>query len=231
MCFIMRSNIYKYFFFLFLSWLVSFNAEAQVNDAGLWTSINLEKRFSKKMSLHFSEELRFNENITELGAIFSEISGEYRFNKMFSVSAGYRFTQRREVDDSYSIRHRYMINLNVKNKLGQFSTNVRIRYQSQFKDVQSSENGKIPDNYLRTKLSVKYDLGKKYAPFISGELFLHLNRPDGVLMDNYRIAAGVDYEFSKRSSIEFGYLINREIQVANPWTNYVITVGWNYLLK
>ncbi len=206
-------------------------ASAQVNDAGLWASINLEKKLSKKVSLQFSEELRFNENITELGAIFSEISGEYRYNKMFSISAGYRFTQRRKVDDSYSIRHRYMINLNVKNKIGQFSTNVRVRYQSQFKDVQSSEDGMVPDNYLRTKLSVKYELGKKYTPFISGELFFNVNRPDGILMDNYRIAAGVDYEFSKRSSVELGYQIDSEIQVANPWTSYVITLGWNYLLK
>src|SRR6187549_3507592 len=91
---------------------------AQVNDAGLWASINLEKKFSKKVSIHFSEELRFNENISELGVFFSEFTGEYQFNKILSLSGGYRFIQRRRLDDSYSIRHRYIINLNVKDKFG-----------------------------------------------------------------------------------------------------------------
>ena len=204
---------------------------AQVNDAGLWTSINLEKRLSKKMSLNFSEELRFYENITELGSFFSEISAEYRYNKIFSFSAGYRFTQRRQVDDSYSTRHRYMINLTMKNKLEALSTSVRIRYQSQYTDVTSSEDGMVPENYLRPKLTLKYDFGKKYTPYISGELFFHLNRPDGILMDNYRVAAGIEYDFSKRSSIDLGYLINSEVQVADPWTSYVINIGWNYILK
>ena len=204
---------------------------AQVNDAGLWASVNLEKKFSKKFSIHFSEELRFNENISELGLFFSELTGEYQFSKMVSISGGYRFIQRRRLDDSYSIRHRYLVNLNIKKKFGQVGTNFRLRYQSQYADVESSPDGKVPDNYLRPKLTLKYDLNKKYTPYISGEMFVDLNRPDGILFDNYRVEAGVDYEISKRSSIDLGYLISKEIQVKDPWTNYVIVVGWNYIFK
>ena len=204
---------------------------AQVNDAGIWASINLEKKFSKKVSIHFSEELRFNENISELGVFFSEFTGEYQFNKMFSLSGGYRFIQRRRLDDSYSIRHRYLINLNVKHKFGQLAANFRLRYQGQYADVESSPEGKVPETYLRPKLSLKYDLNKKYTPYISGEMFIHMNRPDGVLFDNYRVEAGIDYEITKRSSIDLGYLISKEIEVSDPLTNYVIVVGWNYIFK
>jgi len=231
MCFIM-SKVFQLKFVVFVFMLlIPFRISAQVNDAGLWASINLEKKFNKKWSLHFTEELRMNENITEAGVLFSEITGEYQYNKMFGFSAGYRFIQKRRVDDSYSIRHRYLFNLTVKNKWGSFSTNFRLRYQSQYADVYSSSDGPVPANFLRPKLTVKYNTQKKYTPYISGELFLHMNRADGILMDTYRMAAGVEYEFSKQSSIDLGYLVNREIQVKDPLTSYVISVGWNYTFK
>lgn len=231
MFFIMSNRIIWVFAFLILILAPVTTAVAQVNDAGLWASVNLEKKFSKKISLHFSEELRFNENFSELGTVFSELTGEYQFSKMFAVSGGYRFIQKRRLDDSYSTRHRYLINFNVKNKLGPVATNFRIRYQSQYSDIYSSEEGMVPSDYLRTKLSLKYNLQRKYTPFISGEMFVHLNRADGMLLDNYRVSAGMEYEFSKKSSIDLGYMVDREIQVKNPWTSYVVVIGWNYILK
>ena len=91
---------------------------------------------------------------------------------------------------------------------------ARIRFQSQYSGVNTSENGKVPDNYLRTKLSVKYDFEKRYTPYLSGETFFHLNAPDGILFDNYRLSFGFEYEFTKRSDIQLGYLIDREVQAS-----------------
>jgi hypothetical protein len=204
---------------------------AQVNDAGLWMSINLEKKLSQKWAVQFSEEVRMYENITEVGAFFSEISAEYRLNKTFAFSAGYRFTNRRNLDDSYGKRHRALFNVSIREKFGRIRTSLRIRYQKQYADVHSSETGKIPDNYLRTKLVLKADLDKRIVPFVNGELFFHFNSPDGMLCDNYRVAAGIEYEFRKQSTLELSYLINREIQVSDPWTLYVISIGWNYIFK
>ncbi len=204
---------------------------AQVNDAGLWASINIEKKFTNKISVHVSVESRFNENFSELGTFYPELTGEYKYNKIFSLSGGYRFILKRRVDDTYSSRHRYLFNLNIKHKISELSANARIRYQSQYSDLNSSEDGKIPSNYLRTKLTLKYDLQKKYTPFVSGEVFFNVNHPGGVLFDDYRVSAGIEYEFSKKSTLELGYLIDREIQIANPLTSYVILIGWSYVLK
>ncbi len=228
--FIMNSR--QYLFILLLAGvLFSPRAVAQVNDAGLWGSINIEKKFTRKFSLHFSEELRLNENFSELGTIYSELTGEYKFSKTFSLSGGYRFILKRQKEDFYNSRHRYLVNLNVKRKFGKIATNTRVRFQSQYTAYNSSEDGQVPDNYLRTKLGLKYSTGKKYKPFVSGELFFDLNNPDGLLWDNYRASAGIEYEFSVRSNIELGYMIDREVNVSDPLTNYIISIGWNYILK
>ncbi len=211
--------------------MISFGLSAQTNDAGLWASINLEKKINKKFSVQLGEELRFYENYSELGSFFTEASLEYKLNKTFGFSAGYRFTNKRRVDDSYSMRHRFLVNATAKRKFKQLNAGLRLRYQSQFSDYYSDAEGQIPANYFRAKLAFKYDLNKKYTPFISGELFTNTNRPEGILMDNYRIEAGIEYEFSKVSSLQLSYIFNKEVQVKDPWTLYVIGVSWNYVLK
>ncbi|CAN5432803.1 DUF2490 domain-containing protein [soil metagenome] len=222
MSFIMNKKV-----FLFLLVLPSF-AKAQVNDAGLWTSINLDKKINKQFTINFTEELRFNENISELGNYFSEFSLEYKFNKMISASVGYRFIQKRNLDGYYSKRHRFISEIAFKKKLRNLAVNLKLKYQSQYSNYYSSETGKIPDQYLRTKLQLKYDLNKRYTPSISGESFYFLNSKEGVLFNNYRLTIGFNYEFSKKSSLDLAYLINKEIQVNDPWTSYITSIGWNY---
>jgi hypothetical protein len=48
---------------------------------------------------------------------------------------------------------------------------------------------------------------------------------DGILFKEYRIAAGFDYKLNKKTDLTLGYLIDREVQTSDPWTNYVVTVG------
>ncbi|MBL0342141.1 MAG: DUF2490 domain-containing protein [Bacteroidetes bacterium] len=201
------------------------------NDAGIWVGVNLEKKISKQLSAHVTQEFRFNENWSELGAFFTELSGEYRLSKAFSIAAGYRFINKRNLDDSYSKRHRFIAEANARKKFGNVNAALWVSYQSQYKDYTSSAEGQVPDNYLRTRLKLKYDLNKKYAPFISGESFFYMNRPDGILFNNYRLVCGAEYEFSKKSSVEAAFIFNREVNISDPWTSYILGVGWNYVLK
>lgn len=218
----MKSKIF--FLLLILPALTS----AQVIDAGLWTSINLEKKLNGKFTVDLCQEFRFNENISELGTYFTEASVQYKINKRISLAAGYRFINKRELDDHYSRRHRALLDINLKEKFSKITVAARIRFQSQLADYYSSETGKIPENYLRTKLTFKYDTGKRITPSIGGETFVHLNRADGMLLDNYRLSAGLEYEINKRASVDAGYLLNKEVQVAEPWTSYITTLGINY---
>ena len=201
---------------------------AQVNDAGLWASINVEKKLTSKFALTLTEEARMNENISELGTAFSEIGATYKIKKYISIGVSYRFIQHRRVDDFYSFRHRYMIDLVLKKKIKKFAFTLRERFQTQYADLNSSENGKVPDYYLRNKLTVKYDFDKKYTPFIAAELFYQLSNQKGNEIDNTRYSAGFEYKFNKKVSVDLFYLINREINVNDPWTDYVVGFGLNY---
>jgi len=208
---------------LFLLGLV----HAQNNDMQLWTTISLEKKITKTFSLNYAEEVRFNENISEVGQFFSDIGGTYKINKAWRISANYRFTNKRQLDDSYSKRHRYYVDLSYRKKFDKIVIMFRTRFQSQYSDIYSSYTGIIPDYYSRNKLTLKPDLDKKYSPYISAEMFYQLNNPEGNNLDNMRYTGGIEYKFNKKASLDLFYMIQQEYNVAKPQRDFVVGIGYN----
>lgn len=205
---------------------------AQVKDAGLWTSVTLEKKFTQRLDLSFTEELRFNENITELGTIFSDIGLGYKLGKdnLLGISFNYRFISRRQLNDSYSQRNRYYTDITVKKGFGMIVPILRTRFQWQKNDLFSGEDN-APDIHMRNKLTLKYDPGKQFKPFVSAEIFTQLNHRSGNLLnDNVRYAAGVDYDINEHHAFGIGYMLDREMNVKNPRYSYIVTLGYKLTL-
>lgn len=204
--------------------------KAQVNDAGLWTSVKVETKLIKKLNASILQEFRFNENITELGAFYTEAGLDYKINKHFQVEVNYRFSQKRKVENYYSTRHRFSIDLRYSKKLKPFELKYRIRFQDQYEDIGRSEDGGVAELYLRNKLSLQWDLKKAYTPYVSVELFSPLNYPRYYAFDNIRSTAGVEYAFTKHHKLDLYYMIHKEVNMSQPYTYYVVGIGYVYKL-
>ncbi|MDD5571339.1 MAG: DUF2490 domain-containing protein [Bacteroidales bacterium] len=226
----MRRIREKYLLILLFPAFISGKSTAQSNDAQLWTSLTVEKKLSQTISVNFSEELRLCNNISEIDQFFSDAGIDYKISKPWHISANYRFTNKMQINNTFSKRHRYYFDLSYRNKINNLSFNIRTRFQSQYADVSSSETGKIPEYYSRNKLTLKLDLNKKYTPYISAEMFFQLNNPEGNNIDNMRYTAGIEYEFNKKSSLDIFYMIQQEYNVTNPETDFVIGVGYGFKL-
>jgi len=201
---------------------------AQVNDAQLWLSVNLEKKITQSFSVAFSEELRLNENITEAGTIFSDLGVSYRFNKRFRAGVSGRYTLKRRLDDTYEQRFSWYAEGFYREKLKPVSMIFRLRYQSRYDEAGTSEKAAIPEDHLRTKLTLKIDLKKKFEPYIYGEAFFNIQEPASRSFDQLRLCAGIEYTFSRRHMVDLHYLISREYQVKNPETDYVIGASYYF---
>ena len=222
-------NKYKHIIILFIVYVsIGIKGFSQVNDAGMWISLNLEKKVLPGFSLHLSDELRLNENISEAGTHFTEFGGEYRFTRNISGGAYYRFIQKRRVDDSYSKRHRYYVELNYRQKIGKVNIALRERFQSQYNDIFSREKGKIPEDYLRSRLAVKTKIYKATQAFINGEVYYQLSNSQGNELDQLRFSAGLEYNLKRYGGLEAFYMINKEIHVNDPLTEYIIGLGYSY---
>ena len=210
--------------------LLSPTLKGQFRDAGLWTSVNLEVKLVKSLSATVSEELRLNENVTELGVAFTDLGLSYKLNKHFQISANYRFIQKHRSDNYYSFRHRYYVDVKYSRKLKPFELSFRSRLQDQYADIGRAADGGVPEYYLRNKLSMKWDTKKAYSPYVSMELFSPLNYPRSYLFNNIRIAAGAEYAFSKHHKIDLYYMNQKELNVKNPEADFIIGLGYFYKL-
>lgn len=203
---------------------------AQQEDAGLWSSFGIEKEFDKDLAVSLSQELRFNENISELGTAFTELGVSKGFGKGFKAGISYRLIQKRQVDDYYQWRHRILFDLSYRYKIQKVSLSLRQRYTRQYNQVNYDAEASIPVQYFRTRLKADYKINKKTSAFLSGELFYELQNSNNLAIDNSRYIAGIEYTYKKKHIFEISYIIDKELYVSNPLTNYVFGIGYKFLI-
>lgn len=211
---------------LLLLFLMGNSLFAQVNDAGLWLSVNLEKKITPAFSACFTEEVRLNENITEVGTIFSDLGLTYKLWKRLKIGAFYRFSLKRRLDDTYNQFHSWYCEASYREKIKPISLILRLRYQSKYSDPETSEKSGIANSHIRTKLTLKYDTDKKIEPYVYAELFFGLNSTSNSSFDQIRGCAGFEYTFNRMHKIDLHYLIRKECQANNPETDYVIGISY-----
>lgn len=203
-------------------------ARAQISDAGLWLSAGVEARLHKKVTLSIAEELRFNENITELGTAFTDVGLEYKLSKKFKASANFRLAQKRRLDDSYQLQHRFYLDLKYDQKVKPFKLQLRTRFQDNYSDFGSASESQQEGYILRNRLSLQWDTNRKLEPYLKLEFFTPLSIPFPYFTSEIRYVGGVEYSISKKHKLDFYYLINNEINASNPETDYVSGIGYSY---
>jgi hypothetical protein len=213
--------------FLTFSGMITWSQE---NDAGMWLSLNVEKKITPAFSLNFSEEVRMYENITEVGIIFSDIGLAYKFGTRFRISANYRFINKKRLDDSYDNRQRYYFDFTYREKVTPLIIMFRVRFQSQYTDIFTSPEGKIPEYYSRTKLTLKLDIDKRIKPYLYAESFFKLGNPEGILFDGIRYCAGIEFSFNRLHMVDLFYMIQRQFNVNNPETDFIVGIGYYFTL-
>ena len=202
-------------------------------DAGSWNTINIDKSINKRFSVLFTEECRLRENFTCLNLFYTNLGIEYIVAKNFKAALIYRWIDKWQDDQTFSFRHRLMLDLTFKHKFGNLTASFRNRTQVEERDIFTSANGRLPEWYSRNKFGAKYDLGRRYTPFASIELRYQLHDPRNIESDRLwhrnRYVLGVEYTINAKSTFAAYYLIQREYNVLGPQDLYI--VGLEYSLS
>jgi hypothetical protein len=213
--------------FLFL-WVTAWQpVVAQVKDAGLWLSVDVEKKITPAFSASLTEEVRMNENVTEVGSLLTDLGLKYRFGERFKAGVSYRFTKKRLLDDSYSTFHSWYVDFTYREKLKPIQLLVRVRYQSKYTEPQTSDDASIPTDRTRLKLTLKYDLNSDFEPYFYAESFFNFTTPVYSPFNEMRWCAGVEYHFNRMHGVDLHYMISKEYNVRRPETNFVIGIGYS----
>ena len=192
------------FLILFLSLVIYSKVNAQTNDVenefNTWISTDLKYKFSKKIQLTVTPELRL-ENDFEWNKFLLESKLRYKVFKYLDVSGGYRFTIENSNSNDVSYFQRFFIDLGTSKKFNRFEAKFGIKYTNE-----AEFNTDNQYNYLRYKGGIEYNIPHhKITPFFSLEAFHSL---DNKMVDKFRYHIGAAYKINKHNQIELGYKLD-----------------------
>jgi hypothetical protein len=220
--------------FLFMILCFAANGFSQAtNDAGLWTTFNVDKKLRKDFSVFATEEFRLRDNFSRVNLFYTDLGIEFRPARFLKVALAYRLIEKNLDDGSYSYRHRIMLDITLKKKFGDFAFSYRQRLQREVRNVYTSEDGMLPEWYSRNKFTIKYDFGKAITPYIAAEFRYQIMNPRALESDGTwhrsRYQAGIDYKRNDKSTFGLYYMIQNEYNVSAPQNEYII--GLEYTLS
>jgi len=200
-------------------------AAGQTNDAELWSGVSIKKKITKDITGSLEQQVRLDQNISSPKNIFTEARVSYRFNKIFKYSVSYRFINRNQVEDGYVTGNRFTGDLRVRYKMKPLVFTYRNRMQREYR---MEELGVRQINYNRNKLALALDLDKKFSPYISFEIYYHLNKEE---FNKNRYTVGVDFDLKNRNELSVFYRLQQDYNVNNPVNAYIIGIGFSHSLK
>jgi hypothetical protein len=218
--------------FFFTAGLVFGQATRATRDAGLWATVNIDKKLNDRFTVLLTEEFRLRDNYSRINLFYTDIGLQANVKKFMKVALCYRNIQKNTDQGFYSFRHRFMLDITLKKKMDNFILSYRQRIQRESRNNFTSENGYLPEWYSRNKFGVKYDTGKLLTPYISAEFRYQIHDPRMRESDNTwhraRYVAGVDCKLGENSSIGLYYLMQHEWNVNTPQTIYITGIEYNY---
>jgi len=215
----MRTHLRLLTFLLFLPLFLPLFA--QQADNGLWTSVEIKKKFNYGLSLSLAEEYKMRDNFSNTDKFETTIDLSWKPLSFLKGGVAYcRIDYNHPANNSspaeyWELRHRYIAYVMGSYDIGRFSLSLREKFQQTNRvGVVATANKSNPTNVLRSKFEVDYNIKKSpFTPFASVEVYYALNEPNGVqdpaatkMVTEIRNAIGVEYAIKKNLAIEAGYL-------------------------
>jgi hypothetical protein len=186
---------------LLLFSLVCVNLSAKnkepIEDEQLWLAAKAEYEINNSIEIELAQKFRFFNNIHEFSQYISDIGGYYKFSDLFKIGVFYRF---RLYPNANAHRHEIYSNFINKLKFGAFSLQNRLRLHIKFRDDKESIN------YLRYRLSVKYNLFQFMRPFAYAEIFYRFIYNKGDRISQGRYAGGLEFPIADSHKIDLFYM-------------------------
>jgi len=232
------TNNYSVFIVLFAFFICISNGFSQTDDANdleSWTAVKLKYKLNKKWTFDFEEQLRLDENISEVAEYFTEVGAKYSFSKRFDIGGGLRFVKENDNEGAiqgYENHFRFHVEASYKHKIDAFTFKYRLRYQNKNELGVSSSEGDYANQNLRFKTVLGYNIKKwKLDPKISWEIFNHMEKGDENGFNKYRLTIGTEYKFKGMGTLGMFYGIEKELNETIPETTKIIGLKYTYTIK
>ena len=207
----------------------------EVRDFETWTSAEFNFKPSKKLSFGLQQQVRLDNNSSELKNTFTQASASYALFKNFELEYGLRYIAINDNSGAvqgYNYDYRHHFDLSFKHKIKPLRLNHRLRYTTRNEAGLSSEEGDMARQTLRYRMKIDYNIKKwKLDPILSGELFNRFENGINEGISDYRITFGTEYNLKKAGKIGIYYRFEKELNTSYPMEVHLIRLKYSFTLK
>ena len=203
-----------------------------VRDMETWSSINLDYKASKKFKLGLGQQLRMEDNTSNVQQYFTNLYGEYKLSKAFKLGLEGRFI--RDNDDEgkiqgYENHLRWALYTGFQHDVNRFNLKYRLQYQNKNELGVSSSEGVVAIEKIRLKLGARYNIPKwKLDPRFSAEVFRNIGSTNQ--FSKIRGTLGTKYSFKNAGTLGVFFRIEKELNQTYPLTSHVIGLNYTYTI-
>ncbi len=199
------------------------------SDFQPWTEIGVRYKFSRQFHLKFDQHLRFDEEFRGYSRhrIMPQLTAVWRINKFLRLEGGYRFKAEiiESLEETYiDPWHRFFFDTRLRYRIKPVTLRYRLRLQEQFGEP-LHEDMKYRHT-IRNRIGAELKFPCGFVPFLSGELFLRIDDPDGVL-HKWRVTAGLDYEIGSHTITAF-YRFEEMLGDPQDPTRHILGTAYHY---
>ncbi len=220
---------YKVILTTLLFLLIFESSFAQGSDFGLWTSFDIEKKLSKRFDLELGFGNRLKDNLNQRDESFAGVSLSWS-KKRFSAGTSYRLTNEK-TDANYRIAHRFAVQGQYQYKLKRITISNRSRLQAQYKGINSTKDGHIPESFFRNRFKLDYNIkGIPLRPIISYEFFYRINQSVRKTIERQRWVMGMDYKINKKNGVGLSFILHETMNTKDPENRYIVAIDYKFKL-
>ncbi len=200
--------------------LVNLSAQNS-SDFGVWTGLGLNQKIVKNLDASFRGQVRLDGNANYFKSCFFNGALSYKFHKMVSVLAGYRFTIRPERNN-----HRAYLDVKLNYRKKEWRTTFKLRLRGQYDT--SNDHTLTPSTTLRPRLYVGYKpkgkFIKRFTFYVTGEIFYEFIQSYSSL-NKYRVSAGLDFKLSKKIDVGLRYIFQNDLNIPAAVQDHILSIG------
>lgn len=195
---------------------------AQEQDFQNWNNISVSKEIVNDLTASFEQELRLNNNASDIKDYITVLGAEYKINKYVKARGLYRLTVSNDIEKGSSMEHRWYGDAMLRYKLDRINFGYRCRYQLSYEDFDVNRW-----HHLRNRFSVKYDIPKsKILPYAQYEFYYSLNDPIQNNIEKTRYTFGVEYGLTDYLNLSTYYRIQkRRAYGSKPYDRYIVGIS------
>lgn len=204
-------------------------------DLENWSSVRLRYKLNKKLAFTLEQQLRLDENISEVSEYFTQLSTKYSISKGFAIGGALRFIREHDNQGNiqgYENHFRFHLQATYKHKIDAFSLKYRLRYQNKNELGISASEGDYAKNNIRLKTTLGYNIKNwKLDPEVAFEIFNSFEKEEENEFTKYRLTFGTEYEFKKLGTLGLYYRIQKELNETIPQATNIIGLKYTYTIK